>query len=73
MEVFGEGCEMISFISGFGRSIPYVRKERGESMKNFVVNTKMQYKDYSEKVDRAVTKALLMIWRPICYLNFSLP
>lgn len=61
VEVFGEGCEMISFISGFGRSIPYVRKERGESMKNFVVNTKMQYKDYSEKVDRAVTKALLKI------------
>lgn len=57
------GCEMLNFISGFGRSIPYVMKEKGESMRNFVVNVKMHYKDYSEKVDRAVTKALLkLVW-----------
>lgn len=62
-EVFYEGCEMISFISGFGRSIPHVQKERGESMKNFVENTRLKYKDYSEKVDRAVTKVLLKIMR----------
>lgn len=57
------GCEMLNFISGFGRSIPYVMKEKGESMRNFVVNVKMHYKDYSEKVDRAVTKALLKLVR----------
>lgn len=57
------GCEMLNFISGFGRSVSHVMKEKGESMKNFVVNVKMYYKDYSEKVDRAVTKALLKLVR----------
>lgn len=55
------GCEMLNFISGFGRSVPHVMKEKGASMRNFVVNVKMYYKDYSEKVDRAVTKALLKL------------
>ncbi len=63
VDVFSEGCEMLRFISAFGQSIPDVIKEKGEFMKNFVANTKIQYKDYSEKVDRAVTKALFKIMR----------
>ena len=61
VEIFGTGSEMLNFISGFGKSVPYVMKEKGDALENFVVNVKMHYKDYSEKVDRAVTKALLKI------------
>ena len=60
-ECFGEGCEMLGFIAGFGKAIPYAIKEQGENMKNFMVNLEMYYKDYAEEVDCAVTKALLKI------------
>ena len=60
-ECFGEGCDMLSFISGFGKAIPYAQKERGENRKNLLANTRLHYKDYVEEVDCAVTKALLKI------------
>ena len=60
-ECFGEGCEMLGFIAGFGKAIPHAIKEQGENMKNFMVNLEMYYKDYAEDVDCAVTKALLKI------------
>lgn len=60
-EVFGEGCEMLNFISVFGKAIPSVLKVQGENLRNFVTNVKLYYKDYSEEVDRAVTKELLKV------------
>lgn len=60
-EVFNSGCEMLNFMSGFGKSIPYVKKTQGAAMANYVVNVKMHYKDYAEEVDRAVMKALLKV------------
>lgn len=61
VEVFGEGCDMLSFVTGFGAAIPYVTKEKGEALENFVRNVELNYKDYSEEVDRAVAKTLLKL------------
>ena len=61
VETFGEGCEMLRFVSAFGKSLAGVQKDKGEFRKNFITNTNIYYKDYSEVVDRAVTKALLRV------------
>ncbi len=63
VEVFGNGCEMLGFVSSFGKAIPGAQRDKGEMRKNIVVNTKGYYKNYSERVDRAVMKALLKIMR----------
>lgn len=63
VEALGEGCEMLRFVSSFGKAIPYAQRDKGEMRANLLVNVKMYYKDYSEKVDRTVMKALLKIVR----------
>ena len=63
VEALGEGCEMLRFVSSFGKAIPHAQRDKGEMRANLLVNVKMYYKDYSEKVDRTVMKALLKIVR----------
>lgn len=60
-EIFNNGCEMLNFINAFGRTIPQVQQKDNELRKNLIVNTKLYYKDYDEKVDCAVTKALIRV------------
>lgn len=63
VEALGEGCEMLRFVSSFGKAIPHAQRDKGEMRANLLVNVKMYYKDYSEKVDCTVMKALLKIVR----------
>lgn len=61
IEAFGEACEMLRFISVFGKSLPNAREDNGEFRKNFMANVRLYYKDYVEEVDRAVTKTMLKV------------
>lgn len=61
IEAFGGACEMLHFISAFGKSLPNVREDNGEFRKNFIANVQLYYKDYVEEVDRAVTKTMFKI------------
>lgn len=54
-EVFNEGCDMIRFITSFSRAMKSMERA------NFVSNTKGFYKNYSEEVDKEVTKALIKV------------
>lgn len=55
LETFGEGWDMMRFVSSFGAAMKKWDKN------NFKSNVDLYYKDYSETVDRAVAKALLAI------------
>lgn len=55
LETFGEGWDMLRFVSSFGAAMKKWDKN------NFKSNVNLYYKDYSETVDRAVAKALLAI------------
>lgn len=55
LETFGEGWDMLRFVSSFGAAMKTWDKN------NFKSNVNLYYKDYSETVDRTVAKALLRI------------
>ncbi|MGM9701621.1 MAG: S46 family peptidase [Prevotella sp.] len=55
LETFGEGWDMLRFVSSFGAAMKTWEKN------HFKANVDLYYKDYSETVDRTVAKALLRI------------
>lgn len=55
LEVFGNGIDMMSFVTAFGRSMKTIDRN------SYITNTRMHYRDYDEQVDRDVAKALLKI------------
>ena len=63
VEALGGACEMLNFVSSFGKAIPHVQRNKGEMRTNLLVNVRLYYKNYSEEVDRAVMKALMKIVR----------
>ena len=55
LEAFGEGCDMMRFVSVFGKAIKTWDKNQ------YKANVSLYYKDYEERVDREVMKALVTI------------
>lgn len=65
IEGLGESCEMLRFVSSFGGWLKSATDEKAEpeNRKNFIDNLNIYYKNYSEEVDRRVTKNILKLLR----------
>lgn len=65
IEGWGESCEMLRFVSSFGGWLKNTISEKpdSENRKNFIDNLNLYYKNYSENVDRRVTKNIFKLLR----------